>query len=145
MLMKMKKTHKDAKVPRFMTAGALGLDITAVGMKYSTEERYVEYDTGLAIEFPRDHAVLVLPRSSVSNRGLWLCNSCGLIDADYRGSIKLRFYYDKENLKFDPYLPGDRIGQLLCVPVVHPTIMEVDGLSDSVRGGEGFGSTDDAH
>lgn len=144
MLMKMMKTRPDAVVPRYMTAGALGLDLTAASMTYGTDG-YIEYDTGLAIEFPRDHAVMVLPRSSVSKRGMWLCNGPGLIDADYRGSIKLRFYYEKGESKFDPYLPGERIGQLLCVPVVHPSIMEVDGLSESVRGGEGFGSTSDTH
>lgn len=136
MIVKFKKLHPDAVMP-IVTPGNAGADLTAIDMVYTN--KYLEYDTGIAVEIPEGFVGLVFPRSSISsNTGLTLANSVGVIDSSYRGPIKLRFRY---NNSVDTYGHGDKIGQLVIMP--YPTIeyIESDELSETERGESGFGST----
>jgi dUTP pyrophosphatase len=97
--------------------------------------------TGVAIELPAGHAGLVLPRSGLAARyGLALVNAPGLIDAGYRGELRVLL------LNTDREQPitlsaGSRIAQLVVIAPALPPVVEVAELSGSERGAGGFGST----
>lgn len=147
-----KKLNENAVVPRYQKNGDAGLDLTAVSM--TENELYIEYDTGLAVEVPEGYVGLVYPRSSLSNYHLVLSNHVGVVDSNYRGSIKFRFKKTKEHSpasciaghlidEFNPsyYKVGDRIGQLIIMQYPLILVEESDELSDTDRGSLGFGSS----
>lgn len=143
MIIKIKKLHEKATIPKQGSAGAAGYDLTAVSIKEVESNgiiSYIEYDTGLAIEIPEGFGGLIIPRSSISNKGLSLSNSVGLIDPDYKGPIKLRMYSSAVSDE-EPYAVGERVGQLIIIPIPDITFKEVDEISKSKRGVKGFGST----
>lgn len=137
---KVKKLNEKATIPEFKTAGAVGMDLTSVSKTIVNEKNYgyIEYDTGLAFEIPEGYGGFLFPRSSVSETGLIMANSVGVIDSDYRGAVKARF-------KFIPgsndYKEGERCCQIVFLKVEKPTIEVVEELSDTARGGGGFGHT----
>ena len=97
--------------------------------------------TGIAIELPAGHAGMVLPRSGLAARhGIAIVNAPGLIDAGYRGEIKVLLLNTDLETAFE-VAPGDRIAQLVIVAVAAPEVVEVDALAATVRGEGGFGST----
>jgi dUTP pyrophosphatase len=97
--------------------------------------------TGVAVEIPSGHAGLVLPRSGLALRhGIALVNSPGLIDAGYRGEIRVLLLNTDHENAFDVD-PGDRIAQLLVVAFAPVGPIEVAELSETSRGIGGFGST----
>jgi dUTP pyrophosphatase len=97
--------------------------------------------TGIAIAIPGGHAGLVLPRSGLAARhGITLANAPGLIDAGYRGEVRVLLLNTDATEPFE-VAPGDRIAQLMLVRHSAPDLEESDSLADSVRGGDGFGST----
>jgi dUTP pyrophosphatase len=97
--------------------------------------------TGIAVAIPPGHAGLVLPRSGLAARhGIALVNAPGLIDAGYRGEIRiLLLNTDRES----PFTiePGDRIAQLLVTRTEAAEFAEADALPESARGVRGFGSS----
>ncbi len=97
--------------------------------------------TGIALAIPTGHAGLVLPRSGLARKhGITLVNTPGLIDAGYRGEVRvLLLNTDRDNL-FEAQ-SGDRIAQLLIVRHEAPELVERAELGDTVRGAGGFGST----
>lgn len=97
--------------------------------------------TGVALEIPEGHAGLVLPRSGLARKhGIALVNSPGLIDAGYRGEIRVLLLNTDPADTFNVE-PGDRIAQLVIAPVVLVEPMEVEALTESARGNDGFGSS----
>jgi len=97
--------------------------------------------TGVAIELPLRHAGLVLPRSGLAHKhGIAIVNAPGLIDNGYRGELKVLLLNTDRESAFD-VAAGDRIAQLVVIPVAAPDIVEVDALAASRRGDGGFGST----
>lgn len=120
--------------------GDAGLDL------YSTVDAVVEaggwqaIDTGIAVAIPLGHAGLVVPRSGLSlTKGVSLVNSPGVIDAGYRGEVRVIIInHGTEPLKI---LRGDRIAQLVITPIADVTITEVSSLPTSSRGEGGFGSS----
>lgn len=133
-----KKLNKDAQMPAKAHPTDAGFDLVAISKTYSMA-KYVEYGTGLAVEIPKGYAGFIFPRSSISKYCLHLANSVGIVDSDYRGEIKLRFY--RKNDHNGLYLVGDKIGQLIIMP--YPTIEfeECENLAKTDRGDGGFGST----
>ena len=97
--------------------------------------------TGIAVAIPDGHAGLVLPRSGLAARhGIALVNAPGLIDAGYRGELRVLLLNTDREAPFD-VAAGDRIAQLLIVRHEAPELTEVDSLEETVRGAGGFGST----
>jgi dUTP pyrophosphatase len=96
--------------------------------------------TGVAVAIPEGFAGLVTPRSGLAvKHGVGIVNSPGLVDSGYRGELTvLLVNHGDSPLKI---LRGDRIGQLVVVPVANQEFEIVDELPDSVRGEGGFGST----
>lgn len=99
-----------------------------------------EVGTGIALAIPEGYAGFVQPRSGLAFRcGIMVVNSPGLIDAHYRGEVRVCLF----NSAGEAFLvsPGDRIAQLVVQPVETPAFRAVDGLDETQRGGGGFGST----
>ena len=97
--------------------------------------------TGVAVEIPPGHAGLVLPRSGLAlKHGIALVNAPGLIDAGYRGELRVLLLNTDREHAFD-IEPGDRIAQLLVVAFAPAAPVEVAELSETARGIGGFGST----
>ena len=140
MQVQVKKLHKNAKIPEYSIEGDAGLDLTAIDKTSvnKSDHGYVEYDTGLAFEIPEGYVGLLYPRSSISKTGLILANSVGIIDSNYRGSIKFRFKYIPNSKKYDV---GDRIGQIVIMPYPKIELKEVEELTITKRNNKGFGST----
>lgn len=141
MQVQVKRLDTNAVIPVKAHADDAGLDLTATSVK--TTDKYIEYGTGLAVSIPRGHVGLLFPRSSISNSDLSLANSVGVVDAGYFGEIKLRF---KKIGLTDPYFSalynvGDRIGQLIIMPIPAVTFDEVSDLGNSERATGGFGSS----
>lgn len=138
--LKVKKLHPDAKMPAYGRVGDAGLDLTAISMHMEGEHGMIVYRTGLAIEIPSGHVGLLFPRSSISNYDLNLANSVGVIDENYRGEIVVKFRRSS-NGTCQVYDKGNRVVQLVILPVPAIDIEESSSLSDSNRGDAGFGSS----
>lgn len=138
MKIQFKKLVPEAQKPKFGKPGDAGADLVATSFDL-TRDGQVVYGTGLAVEIPEGMVGLVFPRSSIRNYGLTMANSVGVIDSGYRGEIMVTF-----NIKFmqvEMYAVGDRIAQLVIVPVPLIQYAEVEELSETSRGTEGHGST----
>ena len=138
LIINIKKTNELAVISKYAHSTDAGMDLVAVSMNET--DKYIEYDTGIAIEIPKGYVGLVFPRSSVSKLDLVQANSVGVIDSSYRNSIKVRFKKLKDN-GVCVYVPGERIAQLIILPYPMIGFNEVEKLSDSDRGLGGFGST----
>lgn len=138
MEVKIKKTHPDAVIPKYMKIGDAGQDLTSVGTVKFTD-KYVEYNTGISMEIPVGYVGLVFPRSSISNKDLTLSNAVGVIDSNYRGTITARFKQTVETPEI--YTVGERCCQIIIIPVPEVKFVEVEELSDTDRGVGGYGST----
>jgi len=142
--MKVKRMHPDAQMPTQGNPTDAGYDVVAIDDGVWDEDgRYIEYDTGLAVELPMGYHLKNSARSSVSKYDLVLCNGEGLVDPSYRNSIRFRFKYTQPKFDLEPklYHKGDRIGQFKIEQTIYGNIEEVDELSDTERGLGGFGST----
>ena len=156
-----KKLVPEAKKPKFGKQGDAGADLVATSIDFSREHQIV-YGTGLAVEIPEGMVGLVFPRSSIRNTDLSLSNSVGVIDSGYRGEIMVTFNLRMGHIvaqeleiaetledlsgevfdtPYDAYEIGDRIAQLVIIPVPLVKYTEVDELSETERGTDGHGST----
>lgn len=137
MNVKIKKYNERAIIPSYANIGDAGMDLTCVS--FNCTDDYIEYDTGLAFSIPIGYVGLLFPRSSNSKKDLLMCNSVGVLDSSYRGTV--RFRYKQINNTNKLYDIGDRVGQLLIIP--YPTIefTQVDDLDETDRGVGGFGSS----
>ncbi len=135
------KLKDGAVVPSRAHPGDAGLDLHACEAAHLGPGERWSVGTGIAVQIPEGHAGLVLPRSGLAREhGIALVNAPGLIDAGYRGEVRVLL------LNTDPadtfrIEPGDRIAQLLVAPIALPEPVEAGSLSESVRGDAGFGST----
>lgn len=127
-------------VPRQAHPGDAGVDLAArTAVKLDPGSR-ATVPTGIAVAIPDGHAGLVIPRSGLAVRhGISVVNGPGLIDSGYRGEIHVVLV----NLGDEPFHAerGDRIAQLLVVPVAALEYTVVDELPESARGTDGFGSS----
>lgn len=134
---RIKKVHPEAKIPEYAKFGDAGQDITAVDM--SIDGDIVTYDTGLQFEVPEGYVGLLYPRSSIYKTGLVLCNSTGVLDSSFRGTVKFKFRRVSKDSSI--YITGDRIGQIMIVPYPLIKYTESDKLSETERAEGGFGHT----
>ena len=153
MKVNVKKLDSNAVIPTYAKHGDAGMDLTAISKNYD-EHGNVCYGTGLAFEIPNGFVGLLFPRSSNTKKDLILGNSVGVIDSGYRGEVVLKFkaidtqYLQDGKLTFlkrdfmKEYNIGDRIGQIVIMPVPQIEFNVVDDLSTSDRGVGGFGSSD---
>ncbi len=138
---KITKLDPTVELPRYAYAGDAGLDLRAnATLDIAPFERAL-IPTGLAIAIPEGYAGFVQPRSGRAlKEGLSMANTPGLIDAHYRGELKVIA------VNLDAHTPihierGERIAQLVIQPVPVVALVEVDALDETDRGSGGFGSS----
>jgi dUTP diphosphatase len=130
-----------ARLPARAHPGDAGLDLYAVEPAVLAPGERASIPTGIAVEIPPGHAGLVLPRSGLAARhGISVVNAPGLIDADYRGEVRVLLLNTDREQAFE-LAAGDRIAQLVVVAVAISEVDEVTSLTDTVRGAGGFGSS----
>ena len=130
-----------SQAPSRAHAGDAGFDLRAVEAARLEPGERASVGTGIAVEIPDGSAGLVLPRSGLAARhGISVVNAPGLIDAGYRGEIRVLLLNTDRAEAFE-IEPGDRVAQLVIVEIGDDEPVEVDSLEESVRGGGGFGST----
>jgi dUTP pyrophosphatase len=128
------------QLPRFAHPGDAGADLHAVDALTIGAGEYALVATGLSMAIPEGHAGFVLPRSGLAVRtGVTVLNSPGLVDSGYRGELKVALI--NHGTEAFEIAGGDRIAQLVIVPVSSPDYELVDSLDDTERGAGGFGST----
>ena len=137
-----KKTNKEVITPKYKTDGSSGVDLSAflekkVVIKPNSSELI---PTGLQVAIPEELEIQIRPRSGLAAKeSIGVLNSPGTIDSDYRGELKIiLFNHGKEDFIINN---GDRIAQMVLVPIIKMEFEEVDSLPDTVRGQSGFGST----
>lgn len=140
--LKIKRLRPEALLPERKTEGSAGYDLRACIAKDFTIDpgELVTLPTGLAAEIPQGCAGMIFTRSGLGvKHGIAVSNGVGVIDSDYRGEIHVGL----RNSSRVPYTvkPGERIAQLILMPVCTPPVAEVDELSETRRGEGGFGST----
>jgi len=130
-----------AQLPTYAHPGDAGADLVSTeALRLAPGERAL-VGTGVAIALPDGYAAFVVPRSGLAARhGITIVNSPGTVDAGYRGEIKVTLLNTDAREPYDIAV-GDRIAQLIVMPVTRARFVPVDELSDSVRGDGGFGST----
>ena len=137
MKVKLRKLHPNAVIPTYATDGDGAFDLTA------TSKQGQVYGTGLAIEVPKGHVLYIYGRSGLAfKEDIRLANAVGIVDSGFRGEIKVKLTYDGQPYNA-PYWPsvGDRIAQGIILKVPHIEFEEVEELSDTQRGVNGFGSS----
>lgn len=133
----LKRLDKDLPLPAYKTTGAVALDLYARETRIIGKFVTTIIPTGVAIEIPPGFEGQIRPRSSTSAEGIIV--HLGTIDADYRGELMVIVSNHYNTLlKIER---GDRIAQLVIAPVATVDVVEVDELSETVRGSNGFGST----
>jgi dUTP pyrophosphatase len=145
-VVRMRRLDPRARIPQQATRHSAGFDLEAldhVSMR-SGGRRVV--GTGLAVEIPPGFALLIMARSGLAaNHGIRPSNCVGLVDADYRGEIKVALTMDPPGpgLPSREYEinPGDRIAQVVILRLPDVILEEAEELSETERGAGGFGST----
>lgn len=138
-----KVSNNSLALPTYATAASAGVDLSAdLGEPITLSPgENVKIPTGVAIELPNPSVVaLVFARSGLASRhGIGLTNGVGVIDSDYRGEIKVLI----QNLGNESVMikPGDRIAQMVFMPIFRAIFEDVAELQETARGVGGFGST----
>jgi dUTP pyrophosphatase len=136
-----KRLSEAACTPTRAHDGDAGFDLYAAEAARLEPGQRASVGTGIAIAIPPGHAGLVLPRSGLAARsGITLVNAPGLIDAGYRGEVRVLLLNTDAAVPFE-VAAGDRIAQLMVTPFAAPELVELDELDDTVRGAGGFGSS----
>lgn len=136
MKVKIKKLVENAVLPKYSRDGDAGMDLTAVG-KELLDSEHIKYSFGLSMEIPRGYVGLIFPRSSCYKKRQILSNCVGVVDSGYRGEISAVMIGTSEH----SYEVGDRVAQLIIMPYPEIEFEEVEELSSSERGENGYGST----
>lgn len=130
-------------LPAYATDGSAGLDLRVCidSALQIAPGQTILLPTGLAIYIEdASLAAVILPRSGLGHKhGIVLGNLVGLIDADYQGELKISCW--NRGTEHFTIEPGDRIAQLVFLPIVRPELVVVDEFVQSVRGEGGFGSS----
>jgi dUTP pyrophosphatase len=130
-----------AQPPRRARPGDAGFDLCAAEPARLEPGARASVGTGIAVEIPEGSAGLVLPRSGLAARhGISVVNAPGLIDAGYRGEVRVLLLNTDKHEPFE-IEPGDRIAQLVIVAIGDSEPEQVEALAESIRGEGGFGST----
>ena len=137
-----KKLSPEVQLPTYKTSGASGMDLMAClksTIKIEPKSSCL-IPTGLSIAFSEDYEVQIRPRSGLAAKNnISVLNTPGTIDSDYRGELKIIVYNHGNN----DFLVnnGDRIAQIILVPVIKMELEETNNLPKTIRGEGGFGST----
>ena len=137
-----RKLRANAQLPTYGSAGAAGADLYACLEESVTIQpgQTAFIPTGLSMALPEGYVGLICARSGMACKmGLAPANKVGVIDSDYRGEFIVALLNHGSEPRTVTH--GDRIAQLMVVPVLHPVFEEAEELSETTRGAGGFGST----
>ena len=153
---------QDVPTPRYAHDGDAGLDLVATEDVTLLPGESCKMGSGISVAIPKGHAGLVLPRSGLGSKGLVIKNCVGLIDSTFRGEIGLTLFNNNPVARWKyykslfllhkgdgPHEPegtihvtkGDRVAQLVFIPVDCVSLVQVETLDETERGQDGFGST----
>ena len=137
-----KKLSPEVQLPSYKSSGASGMDLMACIKSPVTIRPKTSclIPTGLSIAFSENYEVQIRPRSGLAAKNnISVLNTPGTIDSDYRGELKVIIY---NHGKYDFLINnGDRIAQMILMPVVKMELEETSDLPETIRGEGGFGST----
>ena len=136
MKIKIKKLHEKAIIPSYSKNGDAGMDLTVTSCE-KLDSEHLKYNFGISIEIPAGFVGLVFPRSSCYKQRQILSNCVGVIDSGYRGEISAVM----TGSSIENYKIGERAAQLIIMPIPFIEFEEVDKLSETERGINGYGST----
>lgn len=142
MKVNIKKLNNNAVIPAYGSAYAAGADLYACidSPVVVDPHQTVLIPTGIALELPEGLAGLIYARSGLATKkGLAPANKVGVVDCDYRGEVKVALHNHSEIPQ--TVAVGERVAQLVITPYITAEFIEVDELSETVRGAGGFGST----
>jgi dUTP pyrophosphatase len=140
-ILRFRRLSEAARPPARAHDGDAGYDLHAAEPARLGPGERATVGTGIAVAIPPGHAGLVLPRSGLAARhGISVVNAPGLIDAGYRGEVRVLLLNTDRERAFE-VAPGDRIAQLVVVRIEGPELEEATELDETLRGGGGFGST----
>lgn len=147
--LKFKKLHPDVILPKSWTSASVGYDIHAFAISETSRRNKIllpprntrNIPTGLLIEPPPGYFVMVCSRSGLASQSVVVANAPGIIDPDYRGELRVLLY--NGGLESHYIEHEMRIAQLFLMPVIPLDCVEVEELSQTERGDQGFGSTGD--
>jgi len=142
MKVKIKLLNDLAVVPSKAHNNDAGFDLKATSRSSDDYGNFV-YGTGVAVRIPDGHVGLLFQRSSVAKKTQILSNAVGVIDAGYTGEITFKFRHIVNNkyTQARPYEVGERIGQLIIIPIPSVEFELTDNLGESERGEKNYGSS----
>lgn len=130
-----------SQVPAYAHPGDAGADLVSTQSLRLAPGARALVGTGVRIAVPDGYVAFVVPRSGLAaTHGITIVNAPGAVDAGYRGEIKVALLNTDAAEPYDVSI-GDRIAQLIVMPVARARFIPVDALPDSTRGEGGFGST----
>lgn len=140
--LRVRRLRDEAVLPQRQHPADAGLDLVAVeGAVLPARGGRATIGTGVAVEVPEGWAGLVCPRSGLAARhGIGIVNAPGVVDAGYRGELRVVLHNGDAERSFE-VSAGDRIAQLVLVPVLLAEVVEADELAPAARNEAGFGST----
>lgn len=141
---KFKRLNSRAVMPKYATPGAACFDLHAVADNnhFVCQSCPTVVRTGLAVEVPQGHVMLIFGRSGLAfKHDLRLANCVGVIDSDYRGELLVKLTSDDVNDLAFKITDGARIAQAMIVALPTVALEEAEDLSVTARGAGGFGST----
>jgi dUTP pyrophosphatase len=138
MQLKVKRLVPEAALPTKAHSIDAGFDLVATSKTWDDQNQVLVFGTGVAVAIPVGYVGLLVPRSSVYKTGLSLANSVGVIDSGYQGEVKVVFSTSRARANYNI---GDRVAQLVVVPLGDMNVLEVNELEVSTRNTGGFGST----
>lgn len=143
MKIQFKKLDKSASVPAKAHDQDAGFDLKAISRSMDDHGNWV-YGTGIAIRIPDNHVGLLFMRSSVAKKSQILTNAVGIIDAGYLGEITFKMKPIIQDIRYTqarPYEIGEKIGQIIIMPIPSIEFEEVQDLGTSERGTGNYGSS----
>ncbi|CCO08239.1 Deoxyuridine 5'-triphosphate nucleotidohydrolase Dut [Desulforamulus hydrothermalis Lam5 = DSM 18033] len=139
-LIKVKRVHENAELPKRATPESAGFDLHTVEDFSLEPGEHKAVRTGLAFEIPAGYAMFIFPRSGLAkNHGLTLSNAVGVVDSDYRGEVMVLLHNAGEYKV--SFRSGERIAQAVIQTLPDIELVECEELSETARGKSGFGST----
>jgi len=136
---KYRKLHEDACEPSRAHEDDAGLDLYAYEPYLLRSQEIGRIQTGIAVDIPSGYVGYVFVRSGLSSRGILLANGTGVVDAGYHGELQVVLFNSRTRIY--QVSKGDRVAQMVIMPIPTVKLKQVDAFAKSERGAGGFGSS----
>jgi dUTP pyrophosphatase len=139
LVLKVKKLKPEAKLPTKNNLSDAAFDLYASEGINVPNSQVTKINTGIAVEIPKGYYGQIFDRSSMGAKGLTVFG--GVIDSGYRGEVIVCLHNTAKDFSWHTVSPGDKIAQMVILPVPEMQVVEVQELEESDRGEKGFGSS----